>query len=357
MIALNTLIGKRYRVSSHIGNGGMQEVYLATDELMQIEIALKTPQPGQVDKSFKKSAVVSAKVNSHHVAKTLDYFVEDGRSFLIEEFINGEDLEKKLKKLGFLDPHLSAHVFHHLSKGILSSHDCGVIHRDLKPSNIMVAGGVNIQDLKITDFGIATLAKEVFDEAAAAGDLTQSHSGTVKGALPYMAPELMFPIVGENAGLAVDIWSLGAMMYQLMTGEYPFGVYLDAAVNVKANNRKIWPSFMTSNPQYAPLAKELQLLVESCLEYKAENRPTARELVSKCQQLRYLAVERSEATVDRLIQYGYSGIASNRDGDVFFSMQSVYGPNRPNIGTANKILISSFAGFPYRRAHPVCVLP
>lgn len=151
----------------------------------------------------------------------------------------------------------------------------------------MVTKGVNLHDLKITDFGIATLTKNIFDVAAKEGDITRSNSGTIKGALPYMAPEMMFRKPGENPGSTVDIWSVGAMMFRLLTGEYPFGVYLDAAVNVKTQQRKPWPNFMIRNAQFTPLSKELQALVESCLEYDPVARPSAQELTSRCQDLSY----------------------------------------------------------------------
>jgi serine/threonine protein kinase len=107
------------------------------------------------------------------------------------------------------------------SSGLAASHAAGVAHRDLKPSNILVAPALEI--VKITDFGIATLAEELFEEVAMKGDLTKSTSGTIKGALPYMAPEMMFRRADDFVGTEADIWSLGAMMFRLITGVYPFG--------------------------------------------------------------------------------------------------------------------------------------
>jgi len=356
MIAPGNIIASRYKIIRHVGRGGMQDVYLAHDELLDIDVALKTPQPGQLIKRFKNSAIISAKVNHHNVAKTLDY-IECGEDvYLVEEFVDGESLEEKLNRFGYLDPHLGARVLHHLAKGIWASHQAGVIHRDLKPSNVMAAKGVNLHDLKITDFGIATLTEDVFDEAAKSGDLTRSTSGTVKGALPYMAPELMFRKPGERTESPVDIWSLGAMMFRLLTGSYPFGVFLDAAVNVKNKERLAWPNFMTSNPQLAPLAIELQSLIDSCFEYDPNLRPSAEDLVFKCQELCYLAVNREEGIVKSLIQNGYSGFIAKEGDDAFFSMASVYGNSIPNLNENKNVCFSSFPGNPRSRAHPIIVL-
>jgi len=356
MIEAGTVIGGRYEVIKHAGNGGMQHVYRARDTLLGIDVALKTPQPGQQTKRFKLSAQIAARINHHDVAKTLDYFQIDGVDYLIEEFVEGENLEQKLSYFQFLDPHMGARVLHHLAKGLAASHRVGVIHRDLKPSNVMVSGGVNLHHLKITDFGIATLTQEFFDDAAQAGELTKSNSGTIKGAIPYMAPEMMFRKAGEKITEAADVWSLGAMMFRLLTGEYPFGVFLDAAVNVKTKNRAPWPPFMTSNRQLTPLALQLQMIVEKCLSYDPPDRPSAIDIAKQCQDLCYLSVEREVGTVQRLIQNDYSGFAKGPKEEVFFSMESVYGPERPNPTTNYRVCYSSFPGNPRRRAHPILIL-
>ncbi|MFB2682112.1 serine/threonine-protein kinase [Shewanella mangrovisoli] len=354
MITSNTLIGGRYMVHQHIGAGGMQDVYLALDQFLGNYVALKTPQPGQKTRRFQASAVIAGRVNHHNVAKTLDYFEENGNVYLIEEFVKGETLEDKIKQRKFLDPHLAARTIHLLAKGVRASHIQGVIHRDLKPSNIMVDSSTGIEELKITDFGIATFTDEVFQEEADSGDITRSTSGTVKGALPFMAPEMMFRKKGDSITPALDIWSIGAMMFKILTGEYPFGVFLDAAVNVKTRNRLDWPAFMTSNAQFSPLCRELQKIIDSCLEYEPTKRPTADALVKMCQNLCYQTSERFEATVTRMIQNGYSGFASNPQHSVFFSIHSIYGASKVNSGS--KITYSKFPGTPNFRAHPVIIL-
>lgn len=352
MIEIGTVIAERYRIEQYIGHGGMQDVYRAYDCLLEMDVALKTPQAGQSDKRFRKSAICAARVNHHNVAKTLDYFVDQGADILIEEFIEGETLEDKLKSFGYLDPHLGARVLHHLAKGIAASHHAGVVHRDLKPSNVMVTRGVNLHSLKITDFGIATLTEEVFDEAAKAGDITKSTSGTIRGALPFMAPEMMFRKEGENPGPAMDIWSLGAMMFKLLSGEYPFGVYLDAAVNVKTQNRQAWPAFMTMNQQFAPLSGELQRLVDACLTYEPDKRPSANDVCSWCQDLCCLAVKRNVGVVNNFMSGRRNGFIHG-DDITFFCMDSVYG-TKPKEGS--QVCFCSFPGSPRNRAHPVIVL-
>lgn len=350
------VIGGRYVIQSLIGKGGMQDVYLAKDDLLGSLVALKTPQEGQHRKRFNQSAKIAARINHHNVAKTLDYLEEEGRQFLIEEYVEGETLEAKLARFGVVDPHLGTRVLHHLAKGIAASHHAGVIHRDMKPSNVMVEKGINIHHLKVTDFGIASLTEEVFEEALKDGDITRTTSGTIRGALPYMAPEMMFRRPGEYPGPEMDVWSMGAMMFRLLTGIYPFGVLFHAAANVKMRNREPWPSFMTQNPQYRPLAEELQRLIDQCLQYEPDKRPKADQIVHEVSDFCYINVDRDQGNVTNLIQGGQSGFADDDQGQVFFSMQSVYGERRPDTRDNCSICYSKFPGSPRPRAHPVIVV-
>lgn len=355
-MTVETIIGNRYRTVGHIGRGGMQDVYLAYDILLDTNVALKTPQPGQTDKRFTTSAQISARINHHNVAKTLDYIEEGGGLFLIEEYVDGENLDKKLEQFGAIDPHLAARIFLHIAKGIAASHHAGVIHRDLKPSNIIVGHGVNLHNLKITDFGIATLTEEVFDEAAQLGDLTRSTSGTVRGALPYMAPEMMFRQPGENPGKSVDIWSLGALMFQIVTGKVPFGYYLQAAVNVQNRKREPWPNFMTSKPQYENIAKQIQQVIEKCLQYDISDRPNADQLVEEISNLCFIGVDRETGNVENLIQNGYSGFINGANQKTtFFSQESIYGPDG-KAKQGQKVCYSSFPGSPRDRGHPIIIM-
>ena len=186
------VVGERYVIDKFISEGGMQEVYVARDELLSRTIALKTPKTGSARKRFKRSASTSASINHANVAKTLDYLEESNRYHLIEELIAGADLGQVMRdNLDQLDPYLCAHVLHHLAKGLAASHHAGVVHRDLKPSNIMVAGGMAFHGIKITDFGIAKMAEVELAVVDGGDEDVLTQSATALGALPYMAPEMI----------------------------------------------------------------------------------------------------------------------------------------------------------------------
>jgi serine/threonine-protein kinase len=332
----------------------MQDVYKAYDHLIGDHVALKMPQPGQATKRFKDSAMLAARVNHHNVAKTLDCFELNGTSYLVEELVEGQTLEEAtLGLIPQLDPPLAAHLFVHLAKGLAASHTAQVAHRDFKPSNVLVKGGLDLTEVKISDFGIATLAEELFEEVARKGDLTRSTSGTIRGALPYMAPEMMFRKPGDMVGKEADIWSLGAMMFRLLTGEFPFGEAMYVPANILNKTRVPWPSFMTSKSQFAPLAKSLMDIIDECLSYDKAARPSAADLVQKCDDLCFFWSPRQLGTVSNI--NGAQCFISAEDGRrVFFHSTSVYGRGRLTVGA--KVLFSPHQGYPYPRAHPVVVM-
>jgi histidine kinase len=351
-------ISSRYSILGPIGQGGMQDVYLANDELLGVRVALKTPLAGQPDKSFRKSAQIAARVNHYNVAKTLDYVEEGGRLFLVEEYVEGEDLGKKLNKFGILDPHLGVKVFLRLAKGVAASHHAGVVHCDLKPSNVIVGGECNFDILKITDFGVASLVEEIFNKGRdSEGDITLSMSGTVKGALPYMAPEIMFNSDGSPPRRASDIWSLGAMMFHVLTGFYPFGRGLEAAARVKNQDRAEWPGFMLAKPQYKVVSEGLQSLIDACLCHEESSRPEADDIVSRLADFCFVDAERMLGRVNNFIYNKDSGFIHGEDGGkFFFHKDSVYGPDSVVLAPGAHVCYSCFPGSPRHRAHPVLLL-
>lgn len=344
------LIGDRYEIRRKIGEGGMQFVYEAHDALTNQLVALKTPKNKSATKRFKRSAIVAAKVNHPNVAKTLDYIKVGKQRFLIEELVIGDDLAGALlKKTKFIDPYLAAKVFHHLAKGVASAHHAGVIHRDLKPTNIMVSGGYSLKELKITDFGIAKMASDELEEAAEGGSATLSMSQTAVGALPYMAPEAID--TPKEVSVAADIWSLGAMMYHLMCGEAPYGTGLRAVKKILAAEPPPIPEFLTANPQFAPLAREVINIALSCLMLNPVDRPTADKLVTMCSELCYSSSNRHIGTISRIFDHRRFGFIDSKLGSVFFHIESVYGATSLNEG--DTVVFASYIGGGSPRALPV----
>jgi serine/threonine-protein kinase len=343
------IVDDRYQVVGFVGEGGMQFVYLANDLVLDRQVALKTPKNPSAEKRFRRSAVVSAKVNHPNVAKTLDYLEVGSRAYLVEELVVGGDLAKSiLEKVDYVDPFLVARLFHHLSKGLAASHHANVIHRDLKPTNIMIVDDFQLTGVKITDFGIAKMATEELIEAAEGGEDSISASDTAVGALPYMAPEAIEDPRG--VGLEADIWSLGAMMYELLTGSKPFGSGLKAVKRIISADYDEIPSFVNSNPQFGHLSDKLVTLIKKCLTLNPKDRPTADELVVQCGLFCYPISERYFGTMKTPNNSNWGFISEDSIGDVFYHVNCIYG-SRPQPG--ERVMMSKYSGGGADRALPV----
>lgn len=344
------VIGERYDVLSYIGEGGMQEVYLAADRLLSRSVALKAPKNSSATKRFQRSAVVSARVNHANVAKTLDYVETSERSYLIEELIQGEDLSAILKsRVRCLDPHMAARTLHHLAKGLAASHHAGVVHRDLKPSNVMVVGGANFHTLKITDFGIAKMAAEELADAVEGGESTITASQTAIGAIPYMAPEAIEDI--RNVGQAADIWSLGAMMYELISGSKPFGTGYKAILAISKAEPLTLPAAIQEHVQFKALGEQLFALIQRCVSADPSTRPTADEIVHECEQLCYQNTDREFGTIRRFDNPAWGFISADKGKDVFFHAQSVFPSQKLKVG--DRVWFARHQGGGSDRAFPV----
>jgi serine/threonine-protein kinase len=342
---------ERYKVVKYLDEGGMQQVYLAKDTAFGRKVALKVPKTASAEKRFERSARVSARVVHANVAATLDYFEFEARNYLIEEYIDGQTLWERLEnEFQMLDPHLAAHIVHHLAKGVAASHHAGVFHRDLKPSNIMVSRDHGLTSVKITDFGIAKMAQEEIADAFKDKESTTG-SQTVMGALPYMAPEMIED--QKSANLPADIWAIGALLYQLISGKLPFGRGLGAVPAIVTAKLPAQPTLFDTKPQFRPLTDDLWSIVGACLQKDAAKRPTADQLVEMCAKLCYSNAERHIGSINCFGGQGrgkWGFIDVDGGGTAFFHRDSFYG-DTVKVGT--KVNFADFPGVPQSRAFPV----
>ncbi len=355
LISVGSMAGDRYTVQSVIGRGGMQEVYLAHDETLRRLVALKVPQDDRAARKFKKSAVLSAKVNHPNVAKTLDYFEDETKRFyMVEEFVDGLDLRKVADQFSRLDVDAVTFVLHHLARGLAASHRAGVVHRDLKPSNIMIVGGLNFNGVKITDFGIAKMAEHEVEEAIAGGEETTKRSTTMMGQLAYVAPEIIDS--PHEASKASDVWAIAAIAWELLAGAPPFGKGLQALKNVIKGTRPSLAAAVTAHPQFGDRAAALAQLIQSVLVLEPTDRPSAEELAAACDDICYLApTGRKTGTVENYPQRTFGFIAAEDGGRAFFHTKNVIGDTGdPVVGT--RVWFSEYEGSPHPRAIPLLPL-
>jgi serine/threonine-protein kinase len=343
----------RYRIDGQIGEGGMQQVFSATDLALKREVALKVPISSSAQKRFERSARLSANIVHPNIAKTLDYGSSEYGEFLVEELIWGKNLQERLDSdLGVIDPHLAAHIIHHIAKAVAAMNSRGIIHRDLKPSNIMVSDDFALLTVKVTDFGVARMAAAEIEGAVAGGMESIVASKTVVGALAFMAPEL---ITKESTDRTkCDVWSVGALLYYLLFREYPFGNELAAIPNILIGKLPDKTGAVASiKSQFNDLATSLWAIIRQCLVTTVGERPSAEDLVKMFSEVTYSVAPRKAGTVKYVNPgSGSWGFISPDDGsnDVFFHYGSFYG-GRPSTG--RRVVFTDYPGVPQARAHPV----
>jgi len=205
-----------YRIVGKIGAGGMGEVYLARDERLQRDVAIKILPAGTLADDtartrFRKEALALSRLNHPNVATVHDFDTADGVDFLVMEYIRGVTLSRKLVD-GRLHESEVIRIGIQVAEGLEAGHKEDVIHRDIKPGNIRVTLDGRA---KILDFGLAKVVRPTSETGA-----TESLTGTgTIGTLPYMAPE---QVRGRQVDARTDIWALGTVLYEMATGRRPF---------------------------------------------------------------------------------------------------------------------------------------
>ncbi|MGW1609059.1 serine/threonine-protein kinase [Streptomyces sp. NPDC002285] len=214
------LIAGRYRLSESIGRGGMGEVWRAHDETLGRPVAVKLLLPQDSDPTatsrFRLEAQTAARIAHPNVVGVRDFGEHENRLFLVMELVEGDSLARVASQFGALPAERVARIAAQAAAGLAAAHRQGIVHRDIKPGNLLLAADGT---LKIGDFGIARF----LDDPGAALTAT----GQIVGTSLYLAPERA---LGKPAGPASDVYALGCVLYQLLTGRPPF--HADTAVAI-----------------------------------------------------------------------------------------------------------------------------
>lgn len=352
----------RYADLEYLAEGGMQVVFTADDRTLARSVVVKSPKEGVADRRFKRAAELSSRLNHPGIAATLDYFEDDAITFVVEEYVPGPNLRDVLARdYHFMDPWLAAGVVHQLARGVSVAHTLGVVHRDLKPSNVVVLDDPSLSVVKLTDFGIAKLAEAQIEyelDEFRKDDTTITGSQTLLGALPYMAPECLED--WRSAGFQSDVWSLGAIAYELIAGEPPFGAGVQAVVRVLQYANGAFnlerPSEFGKAACSAGIADQIWDAVARMLTPDPAARPSAADVLRICEEMTYGAGPRRHGQVSMYPspnRHPYGKVQSGAQ-EFFFHRDEYFGLGPPVVG--QRVSFSSYPGRPNERCQPVLAL-
>lgn len=271
---IGRVLNQKFKVFSLLAAGGMGTIYRGEQLTLQRPVAIKVLSPtqvaSQVDPNFHKRFFLEASILSRlqhpNIVTVFDYGKIEGMSperyFMAMEYLQGETLFRHVRSRGFLTPPEAINVARQIARGLREAHKHDVVHRDLKPSNIMLVPGEEGQDLvKILDFGLVKVLSDDSEE------LTQQ--GAFLGSPRYMSPE---QISHGKVDLRTDVYSLGVILYQMLTGKVPFESEKSVQILI-AHLQTPVPRMRERNPE-VEVPEPLENFVMSCLAKNPDARPS-----------------------------------------------------------------------------------
>ena len=252
-----TIFAGRYEIIEELGRGGMGKVYRVEDTKLQQEVALKLIKPEiasdkKTIERFRNELKTARMIAHKNVCRMFDMGESKDSHFITMEYIRGEDLKSLIQKMGLLSAGQAISIAKHVCDGLIEAHKLGVVHRDLKPQNIMID---KQGDARIMDFGIA----RSLEGRGITG------AGIMIGTPDYMSPE---QVEGKETDQRSDIYSMGVILYEMVTGRVPFEG--DTALSIAVKHKTETPKApIELNPQ---IPDGLNSVILRCLEKDKQNR-------------------------------------------------------------------------------------
>src|SRR5437588_2027820 len=276
---LGTTLNGRYRLESRIGAGGMSTVYRATDQTLQRPVAIKLmarevgSESEQLER-FQREARAVAQLSHPHIVGVMDYGQDNGRPYIVFEYVEGETLKERIRRLGRLPVTEAVAYAIEIARALGAAHARHIIHRDVKPQNVLID---EEGSAKVTDFGIA----RTLDEEGLTAD------GRVLGTTDYVSPE---QALGQQVTGQSDLYSLGIVLYEMLTGEVPFKGDSQVAVAMK-HVREALPDVQARRPE---ISAALAAVIDTATAKRQEDRyADDAELIADLEDV--LAIETARA--------------------------------------------------------------
>jgi serine/threonine protein kinase len=282
MTVIGTLIGGRFRLEERIGSGGMSSVYRAYDPMLERQVAIKlmhrdiSTDPDQLER-FRREARAVAQLNHPHVVTVIDAGEDEGAPYIVFEYVEGETLKDRIRRHGRLPVAEAVAYAIEIGRALECAHSHRLVHRDVKPQNVLIDPDGRA---KVTDFGIA--------RSLEAHGLTAP--GRVLGTTDYVSPE---QALGHEVTEQSDIYSLGIVLYEMLTGEIPFQADTQVAVAMK-HVREPLPDVQRRRPE---ISAALAAIVERATAKETRNRyPTVDDFVHDLEEVLAIEAARSGQT-------------------------------------------------------------
>ena len=254
-IFLQATIGD-YRLVDFLGAGGMGEVYRAvhvkTGQVAAVKVLTQRTHSTGLGERFRNEARIHARLRHPNIATFYDYRQVAGRPCILMEYVDGETLAERVRRQGGLPPDEARRIFLSVAQAMAYMHHEGIVHRDLKPNNIKVCSH---GEVKLLDFGIAKVLCEP--------GLTRT--GDVMGTLHYLSPE---QLKGQRADARADVWALGVMLYEMLTGALPF----EAVSPTELHRRILRAQYLPVSSVNAAAPPDLEAMIRRCLSRRPGSR-------------------------------------------------------------------------------------
>ncbi len=252
-------LANRYQIIEKVGGGGMAIVYKARCTLLNRIVAIKVLRPQFVHddefvKKFRREAQASASLSHPNIVGVYDVGQEKSSYFIVMEYVDGMTLKEYITSKAPLEPNEALKIAQQVAEALSHAHENSIIHRDIKPHNILLT---NSKRVKVTDFGIA--------KAITSNTLTAQNTGSIMGSVHYFSPE---QAKGNYTGVQSDIYSLGIVMYEMLTGQLPFDGESPISIAIKHIQERVRPI----KELREDIPKDVEMIVEKCLQKNKDSR-------------------------------------------------------------------------------------
>lgn len=274
---IQRILARRYELQELIGGGGMADVYKAQDKLLDRAVAVKIlhqqyANDAEFVEKFRREATAAAKLAHPNIVNIYDVGEDGGSQYIVMEYVSGPTLKEVIQQKGCLEPIEAVRIAKEIASALESAHRNNLVHCDIKPHNILVMPDGHI---KVTDFGIAR----------AVSASTMTYSGSVMGSVHYFSPE---QAKGTVITTKSDVYSLGVVLYEMLTGQLPFNGETSVSIALKHLQEEPVP-IRQLNPSIPPV---LEAIVQKAMSKDPADRPSSTELYADLNQAKAMLADR-----------------------------------------------------------------